>query len=361
MFGGQRTDDLQLRRWVSLLALAEAVGMTAAAAAARLGQAIVPNPAGAGPVSLAIGLATAGGVVEGAAVGVATAALLQPRAGDLPVRRWIAITTVVAAIGWAAGTVPSALAGTGAESANSQPGRWVVLSGALGLGVLLGAFLGWTQATVLRHRVSFPFRWVGASALAWAPAMAIIFLGATTPAVTWPVVAVLGVAALTGVFAGAVLGLVLGWSAPSLSGTSVLGRLLLTVLRSRWQRYLVPRGVIGLKVRGNRTGTWHTFPVMAAWDAQALIVLPGRPDRKHWWRNLIRPSRVEFWRSAGWEPAEAWVLGAADPAYLDSFAAYRRRYPRIAVPHGAPLVRIVPLARSKAPSPPDSVASTHEC
>ena len=57
-------------------------------------------------------------------------------------------------------------------------------------------------------RVSHLFRWVGASALALASAMLIIFIGASTPAVNWPPFAVLGVAAVTGVLTGAALGLV---------------------------------------------------------------------------------------------------------------------------------------------------------
>jgi hypothetical protein len=351
MSSGQQSGELHLLRWIALLAMAEAVGMTAAAGAARIGQAVVPDPHGPGPMTLAIALATAGGVVEGSAVGVATARLLRPLAPDLPVRRWVIVTTLVAAIGWAGGTIPSALSGT--DDATAGPSRWLVIAGALGLGLLMGAGLGWTQAGLLRHRVSFPLRWVGASALAWAPAMAVIFLGATTPAATWPVPAVLGLAAVTGLLAGSVLGLILGWSVPSLTGTSASGRVLLAARRSPRFRRLVPRGLIGLKVQGARTGTWHSLPVLAAGDGRSLVVLPGRPEHKLWWRNLIRPSRVELLRNGSWEPAEAWVIGSQDHAYPAARAAYRRRFPHIDIPSDARLVRIIPTS-----PPPTSPPAT---
>jgi hypothetical protein len=72
---------------VGLLALAEAVGMTTAPATARISVAIVPVPRGPGQVATAIGLATAGGLVEGAAVGLASGALLRSFVPDLSVRR----------------------------------------------------------------------------------------------------------------------------------------------------------------------------------------------------------------------------------------------------------------------------------
>ena len=133
----------------------------------------------------------------------------------------------------------------------------------------------------------------------------------------------------------------LGWSAPSLAGGPIPGRIVLAALQSR-HRFGVPRGLIGLKVRGNRTGHWHTFPVMAAPSAGGLIVLPGRADEKRWWRNLCRPSAVEICRSGVWEPADAWVVSVYDCSYPASRAAYRRRYPRATVPSQTPLVRIVP-------------------
>jgi hypothetical protein len=53
--------------------------------------------------------------------------------------------------------------------------------------------------------------------LAWTPAMVVIFLGATTPSAGWPVAAVVGLGTVTGLAAGAVLGVVSGGFLPSLN------------------------------------------------------------------------------------------------------------------------------------------------
>jgi hypothetical protein len=88
----------------------------------------------------------------------------------------------------------------------------------------MGAALGAAQATVLRAQVPHPWRWVGASTVAWSPAMAVIFLGATTPSADWPVLRVLGLGAVTGAAAGAVLGLVSGRFLGSLTSSATLSR-----------------------------------------------------------------------------------------------------------------------------------------
>jgi hypothetical protein len=74
------------------------------------------------------------------------------------------------------------------------PPAALVLAGAAALGASMGAVLGAAQALVLHGIVRHPWRWVPVSTLAWAPAMAVIFFDATTPAAGWPVAAVLGLA-----------------------------------------------------------------------------------------------------------------------------------------------------------------------
>jgi hypothetical protein len=77
----KRSSHPPLRIWVMLLAVAEAAGMTTAAAAARVGQAVLPDPQGAGQVAGAVGVATAGGIVEGVAIGLATGYLSPSSSG----------------------------------------------------------------------------------------------------------------------------------------------------------------------------------------------------------------------------------------------------------------------------------------
>jgi hypothetical protein len=62
-------------RWVRACAVAETVGMAAAAAAARIGQVVADRGNGSARGS-ALAVVVAGGLVEGAALGVLQAKLL---------------------------------------------------------------------------------------------------------------------------------------------------------------------------------------------------------------------------------------------------------------------------------------------
>lgn len=197
------------RAWVLACALAEAVGMTAAAGAARL----------ADPLGVAAGLAVllAGGLVEGTALGWAQSHVLARVAPALARRRYLVATVLVAGVGWAAASARSAV-GDGPDS--SQPPLTLMLPGAVGLGLVMGPALGAAQALALRGAVAHPWRWVVANTAAWPVAMAVIFLGATAPDASWPVWSVLVLGTVTGGVAGGLLGVVSGWFLPSLTGAT---------------------------------------------------------------------------------------------------------------------------------------------
>ncbi|WP_304452991.1 hypothetical protein [Nocardiopsis sp. YSL2] len=193
--------------WVLLCAGAEAVGMTAAVGAVVVSQALVGEPAGAPGVAGVVGLVLAGGLVEGLVLGSAQALGLRRWLPGTAVP-WIVATVVVAGLGWAAGSLPSVLSDT---EGMTEPAVPVVVGLAASLGALMGAALGAAQALVLRRRVAHPWRWVGASALAWAGAMPVIFLGASAAPAEWPAPVLLLLGMGTGTMAGAVLGGVGGW------------------------------------------------------------------------------------------------------------------------------------------------------
>jgi hypothetical protein len=297
------------RRWILRCAAAEAVGMLAAAGAARVGQALVGEPGTAAEAATVVTVAVAGGLIEGLAVAVATGYGLRSAVPGLPLRRWIAVTTAVAGLGWAGGSLPASLSGASADG--SQPPLALIAAGAAGIGVVMGALLGAAQALVLRGGVPHPARWVTASAIAWAPAMAVIFTGATIPDGSWTVAQVLVTGLVTGLVAGAVLGLLLSWGARACVGTTLFGELTLSFLTSGLRR-LCPAGLIGLAVRGRRTGEWRRFPVMAAPAAagDVLVVAAGHPDRKLWWRNLRGegPQLVAVCVEGTWLTAKAELL-----------------------------------------------------
>jgi hypothetical protein len=337
--------------WVARCALAEAVGMTAAAAASRTGDRLVGAPATAAESAVLVALAVAGGVVEALALGVAMAGPLAALAPTLPRGRWVTVTTAVAGLSWAAGSVPAALqSDDGAATAGTPPlGLILLAAAAIGLGT--GALLGAAQALVVRGHVRHPWRWCAASTAAWPLPMAVIFAGAGTAGAGWPAWQVLLLAAATGAGAGGLLGLVLGRLAPTLTGLSASSRLVLRLLGHSRTAAVLP-GVVGLAVRGRRTGVWHTLPVMTAPDGDELVVLVGHPDRKQWWHNLTWPTKVRVLRDGGWHDATARAVLPGDPSHPQAYVAYTARSRRTGPPTDSTFVRISP------PTPPTPQAAT---
>lgn len=326
--------------WISACVAAEAIGMTAAAAAARSATHVTDD----GHTLLVWGylIVVVGGLVEGVALGV-----LQGRALRVPAahrarvtRRWLVATVLVAGLGWAAGSAPSTLSG---DSGGADPSPYVVVAGAAALGVLMGALLGAAQAWALRGAVRHPWRWVAASALGWAGAMPVIFLGATFAGAdwTWPWVVALGT--VTGIAAGAVLGTLTAPFLGTLDGPSLPHQIVVRLLESPY-RGILGEHVVGLAVVGAVTGRTHRFPVLAASaPGRELIVVPGHPDRKRWWRNLAHHSEVRVLRDGTWHDATAAVLTAQDPAWIWARGVYVQEFPRTAVGSTQPLV-VVHLA-----------------
>jgi hypothetical protein len=200
-------EGLSRARWVGLCAAAEGIGMTAAATAAKVAQAIGGETPSGGRAAGALGVVVAGGVVEGLTLGLLQAAGLRRLIPRLDGRRWAVATTLVAGVGWAAAAAPGTLS---AQGDGSAPPLLLLLAGAAALGSAMGILLGAAQARGLRGHVRHPRRWIAANALGWAPAMAVIFLGAGAPDADWPVLPVAALGTVTGLSAGAILGLVTG-------------------------------------------------------------------------------------------------------------------------------------------------------
>ena len=317
------------RRWVAACAAAETVGLAAAAGAAVLADGLSGPPA--------LGVVVAGGLVEGTALGLAQASVLSRIAPALSRVRYLAATVVVAGLGWAAASAPSVVGGGGDAE---QPPVLLVVLGAVALGLVLGAVLGAAQAVTLRGAVRHPVRWVVANAAAWPLAMALIFLGAMSPGTGWPAGGVIAMGALTGAVAGAALGLVSGLFLPTLSGVSASSRAVLALLASSHPSGL-QRALIGLGVRGRVSGRRYRFPVQYAVAPGGLAVLPGRPERKTWWRNLATtPTIVEVLREGVWAPASARLVEPEEPAYQRVLAAYLERWPDTPAAPDQPVVLV---------------------
>ena len=118
--------------------------------------------------------------------------------------------------------------------------------------------------------------------------------------------------------------------------------LILNVLGSRLHR-LLDRSLIGLRIVGRRTGRSYRIPVQYARGPGAdFVVYPANFSRKRWWRNFLTPADAQVLVGGQWEPAVARVVTPQDADYEPTVSAYRRRWARVPVPEGAPLVAISP-------------------
>jgi hypothetical protein len=116
-------------------------------------------------------------------------------------------------------------------------------------------------------------------------------------------------------------------------------RIVLSILNRRPHGRL-PRSLIALRVRGRATGEWHEFPVQYAFDGHDLVVFPGHPEGKRWWRNLHGGAPVAVRSEGSWHDGTGRVMWADDQDYQGALVAYRRRFPRTSIPLDAPLVRV---------------------
>ncbi|HSK33415.1 MAG TPA: hypothetical protein VK903_08020 [Propionicimonas sp.] len=323
-----------LGRWTLACALAETVGMTAASGAAKAVLALSDEPGALGGAPVALALVVAGGLVEGTALGVAQGFVLSTIWPALGIRRYVAVTVVVAGLGWAAGSAPGVLA---ADDGGADPPLTVMLAGAAGIGLLMGPLLGAAQAWAIGPAVRHPWRWVVANTVAWPPAMMAIFLGASRPEKDWSVLTVLALGAVTGVVAGALLGVLSGLWLPSLDGPSLRNRVVLALVESR--RFGMDRALVGLEVRGRRSGRVFRFPAQYAAGPAGLVVVPGHAERKTWWRNLRGlPVPVDVLLDGRWETATAHLLLPGDPGLPAAIATYRERWPKVSLPPDQPAV-----------------------
>lgn len=90
---------------------------------------------------------------------------------------------------------------------------------------------------------------------------------------------------------------------------------------------LASGGLALLTVTGRRSGRSFTFPVQYARDGDTIVLIPGRPDTKTWWRNLVEPARVGL-RLRGRDMRGTAVATRDPEAVADGLATYLARFPR---------------------------------
>lgn len=198
-------------RWVVATAMGEfvgfavpaAVGAAAAWAIGRMGGSFIAL------AMLNIMVMVLAGVVEGGVLGFAQWLVLRRYIQDMARREWVVATALAAGVAWAIGMLPSTLAET--ATVNSM----VLVGGAVLLGAVLVASIGFAQWLVLRRYIEKAGWWVLANAVAWPLGVAVPFIGLAmvpegAPVVVWVVVGVVS-GFLMGAVVGAITGIALVW------------------------------------------------------------------------------------------------------------------------------------------------------
>ena len=156
-----------MRAWFLTVTAAEALGFA------------VPAMAGAvtadAPVAVVLTVVPLAGAVEGAVLGAGQAVVLRRALPHLPVRRWIAMTSVAAAVAYLVGLAPSAAV----QVWSGWPAA-VSIAVAVVLGAVLLASIGTAQWLILRGYVPRAGRWIVATAVAWVAGLG-VFLIFTMP------------------------------------------------------------------------------------------------------------------------------------------------------------------------------------
>ncbi len=322
--------------WTAAIAVGEAVGLASAAGVSRAVSSWSAEPGLRGSVGLALLLVVGAGLVEGLALGSAQGWVLGRWLPRLRRARFVVVTTLVAGLGWAAGAAP-ALLGPDQPDAGGPSVALLVL-GAIGVGLVMGTALGLAQAWALRPAVRHAAAWVVASTLAWPVVMVVVLVGASLPGQDWAWSTVVATGAATGALAGGVLGLATWWALGSMTAVPAWDRALLRALASSWG--WLDGDLVGLEVRGRRTGRTHRVPVRYAVDAEgALLVVPR--DGATWWRNVHRPTTaVEVLWQGAWRPARAEPLVPGHPDREEAWSTYAMRWPRARLPRSGVVLRV---------------------
>ncbi len=188
-------------RWIAACCMGEAAGIAIVATVyAALDRGLIANAAF--PI-------LAAGAWEGLSLGGSQAWAL--RNSGIEGLRWVCLTVLGAVIGY--GLSLHGGAGSGGPD-TPEPPFWLVilLGGAMGLG--MGAVMGALQWLAARPLLRAA-RWISASMIGWASAMAAIMAGAASAEASWPLGLVCVAGAISGGVAGALLGIVTGPALPS--------------------------------------------------------------------------------------------------------------------------------------------------
>ncbi len=148
----------RLGRWVAYVVAGESVGFLIPASGFAIAYYAGLAPWQAYVLHVVLGLG------EGALLGLAQALALRGTRGQVPTRRWVAVTAVAAALAWGIGMLPTTLFDSGVTL---DPANALVWIAAAGGAVALLLTIPVAQWTVLRHVLDRAWHWIPVNAAAW--------------------------------------------------------------------------------------------------------------------------------------------------------------------------------------------------
>jgi len=83
------------------------------------------------------------------------------------------------------------------------------------------------------------------------------------------------------------------------------------------------------------------LPVQYVRHGNRVVLVPGRPETKKWWRNLRHQAPVHLLVRGIWLTGDARALSAADTDYRWARDAYRSRWRHVHLDEGDPIVLVV--------------------
>jgi len=174
-------------RWIAANGMAELAGIGLAAASIVGLFSLFGEPETLGERLTVYGTTIVVGVIEGALLGLAQGSLLRRRLPELSVGRYVGLTVAVAAGAWALGMAPSTFLTFEAGGEPAPEPSWVVILAVAAAGGAFGGLLfGLAQRLELRRHGVRTGRWIAASALGWALALPLDFVGASLPSEATP-------------------------------------------------------------------------------------------------------------------------------------------------------------------------------
>lgn len=97
-----------------------------------------------------------------------------------------------------------------------------------------------------------------------------------------------------------------------------------------WLGHSLGRRLAVLRYRGRRTGRTHELVVQYVREGDAVWIVPGQADRKHWWRNMLEPTTVELWLAGERRSGVATVINStAGEEVSRGMAAYQSVFPGV--------------------------------